>query len=213
MPKSKEKSSPASGIFISDEAIGRTVRRSGAWAVKHFRLSILPALIVGLGAGVGGYAAGSYSPGTHDNLSSSTAAARSSLTISLPSQGDSVPRCTLVSGTATLSPGDSIWILVHARDPQVYYLEGRASTAPTTDPRVVSWRFQATVGSKSSSGQYVIVAAVVDHAMSDYLAGMLDADTLKPNAGGLADASLPPDVTTKYLVSVQRVQSENAECA
>jgi hypothetical protein len=214
MPESEKKNAAPSGIFISDEAIGGAVRRFATWVAKHFTRSILPVLITALGAGAGGYAAGnsSDSSGAHANLPASTTTAGPSATIVSPSRGASVARCTAIAGTATLSPGDRLWILVQAQDPQAYYLEGTATTSPATDPHVVDWNYQATIGANALSGQYVIYAVVTDRATSAFLSGILDGNNATPLADGLADKFLPPGVTAKPPVSVERVGRENSQC-
>ena len=214
MAEPKEKSTVPTGIFISDAAIGRAVRCSSIWVAKHFTRTILPALVAVLGT-LGGYAVGdsSHSPEAHPSLSLNATAPGSSATISSPAEGDHVARCTSVSGSATLSPGDRIWILVEAKILLVYYLEGTATTSPTANPAVVDWNYRATLGSKNTSASYAIFAVVADHTTSDFLTGIIDGASLKRVSDGLADSSLPPGIIAKSPVNVQRVASENAECA
>ena len=169
---------------------------------------VYAALCAGLIIGFNQYI-GSHDTGPSRSNSLSTA----SIEISSPLPDAPVPRCVPVSGVAKLPVGDSIWVLVQGMGPPVYYLEGRAGTSPSQNPGQVIWNFGATVGSLTSSTQYNIVAIVLNPAISNYMQGMLNADTLKSNIGTLANASLLPGTLSKYIIRVQRMAGVGGNCA
>src|SRR6185437_9047993 len=167
MSGSNKKNAKASGINISitDEALGGFIRRAIGWVAKHFTRSVLPPLVSLVVGGAGGYAVGnsSNSPKADAKLSASTAAPASSVTIASPGPDGIVPRCTPVSGTATLPPGDSVWVIVQPlQGAEVFYFQGPASTTPTNNPHIMGWHGQVFVGGDNSSGEYVITAVVVN---------------------------------------------------
>jgi hypothetical protein len=148
----------------------------------------------------------------HAGPASTAPVASSSIQISSPLPNASVPRCVPVSGVAKISAGDSIWILVEGMGPPMYYIEGQANTSSSQNSRYVSWNFPATIGSMQSSAGYNIVAIVLKQSASSYMQGMRNANTLKSNIGTLANTSLPPEILSKYTISVQRMATATGNC-
>jgi hypothetical protein len=196
----------------SGTTIVKVLKRCRTWVAKNFLLLLVPT-VVGAGGATGGYYEGSssHAPEAQANVPASAPAAKPWVKFSSLVPGQSVARCTSLSGTALLPPGDHVYILDENLGSQDYYLKGTATTTPTATPPVVNWNYQATIGAANKGGNFDIVAIVVDDATNDFLSGILAAGNIQKVPGGVADSHLLTALYTKR-VAVQRQADESTPC-